>query len=196
MKGSGLDDFRRVWSEFRRLWVGLASASVPFLAAFSGVTPPWPKHIALLTAVFQLMAIMYVYQTQLRASRREVSRNMRWSAIIFCVAFFLYLFVFSQFAIYIPGRDEYLIVGFECTKKATEAYPGACSSLGLNELARARYDEFELWTRFSISATRVALTAMWCLFFVGLSVFVGEFIVFQKRQSINTHKNSDAPDAT
>jgi hypothetical protein len=183
MKATGLDNFHTIWVEYRRLWIGLASASIPFFAAFSGVAPPWPRQIALLTAVFQLMVVMYVYQTQSRSPRDTVTRNMRWSALLFSTAFFIYLFIFSTFAIYIPGRHEYLVVGFECTEKASETYGSSCPFLGLRELAEAQYDEFVLWTRFSISTTRTVLTAMWCLFFVGLSAFIGQFIVFQKRQS-------------
>src|SRR5258708_4108786 len=135
MSRSGLDDFHETWSEYRRLWIGVASASIPFVAAFSGVTPPWPKHIAPLTAVVQLMVIIYVYQTQARASRDAVTRRMRRNAVLFAVSFFLYLFIFSQFAIYIPGRNEYLVTGFQCSTKAAETYSALCPFLGLNELA-------------------------------------------------------------
>jgi hypothetical protein len=185
MTQSGLDDFRGVWKEYRRLWVGLAGASVPFVAAFSGVTPPWPPKIALLTAVIQLMVIVYVYQAHSRfSSQKSVTRGMRVSAILFVLSFFFYIFLFSQFAIFIPSREEYLIVGYQCSQRALDVYRDSCPSLGLTELSAAQYDEFVLWTRFSISSVRIALVALWFLFFVGLSAFIGEFIVYQRRQRV------------
>lgn len=184
MSQTGLQDFNSTWKEYRRLWLGLASASIPFVAAFSGVAPPWPKYIAPLTAVFQLLVVMYVYQTQINFSKEAVTKKMRGAAFIFALPFFVYVFVFSQFAVFIPGRGEYLVTGFQCTNKALQLYADICPYLGLNELGDARYNEYELWTRSSISTTRTGLLALWCLFFVGLSAFIGSFIVFQRRRQV------------
>jgi hypothetical protein len=187
---TGLDDFKSVLKEFRSLSIWAGASSIPFVAAFAGVTPPFPKNIEYITAVCQLLVMMYMYQVFTRASAATTRRIMSLLLAASTVMFFAYLFLFSQFTIRIPGmRDvtgmsDVIIIGYQCSPRALEAYGEACPFLGIQELKGAQYNEFELWTKFSLSTMRTVLTSLWCLFFAALAAFVGQFLVFQRRRTL------------
>jgi len=183
---TGLDEFKSVLKEFRSvsIWAGISSVAVPFLAAFAGVIPPWPTGIEYITAVFQLLGIMFVYQMYGESAGAQVNRNIRILSIFAFVSFVVYLLAFSQFSIYIPSRNAYVMIGYACTTKAATVYGDACPFLNLDALKNSLYDEFDLWTKSSISIVRTALTALWFAFFISLSAFVGQFLIFQKTRRV------------
>jgi hypothetical protein len=189
---TGLDDFKSVLAEFRSIsvWAGVSSVSIPFVAAFAGVIPPWPPHIEYITAVFQLLAIIFMYQLFSDSPRTIASKNIKRLSLFVFVIFFVYLFLFSLFTIHITEEGVYLIIGYQCTEKAVQVYRDACPFLGLQELQNALYDEFALWTKLSVSIVRMVITLLWCLFFIGLSALIGQFLIFQRARNVKTQFRS------
>lgn len=184
---SGLDEFKAVLSEYRSvaIWAGLSTASIPFIAAFGGVTPPWPDGIAYMTAVVQLIGIILVFQLYGQASKRSISRNLVALTTIVIAFLTIYIFLFSQFTIFDPARNGRVIIGYECTYKALQIYlDRPCESLGYAELRNAAFKETELWTKLSISVVRTLLVTIWFLFFLSLASLVGQFLAFQRRRSV------------
>ncbi len=57
-------------------WAAGGSVALPFIASFIAIIPPWPAGLNVMTAVFQLLALILVFQAYKRSSRAEVTRNI------------------------------------------------------------------------------------------------------------------------
>lgn len=160
------------------MWSGLTSATLPFIAAFIDVIPPWPRGVQYITAIFQLVAIVVAYKFSVGIDRARVERNMLYFLAIICVLFVCYLFGFSLFSIHVPKGGFYIVGGYQCTERAFVVYKTDCPFLNLDALKAVSYDETELWTKLSLSITRTALAIIWFLFFGVMSVLLGQFITY------------------
>jgi hypothetical protein len=59
---TGFDDFRALLRDVRELWGwAAAAATVPFLANFLSLSPPWPAAIPYLTALVELVCLILVF---------------------------------------------------------------------------------------------------------------------------------------
>ena len=72
----GLKGFKELLEEFKGLsvWAVGGSIAVPFAAALASLSPPWPPAIVLVTAVAELVALIYVYQFLKSAKRKNINR--------------------------------------------------------------------------------------------------------------------------
>jgi hypothetical protein len=86
-----------------------------------------------------------------------------------------------MFTIYVPMAKRSIVVGFECLPSAAAVFKDKCPGLDLEDLASVAFDEFQLWTKLSISVIRIALICVWFLFFICLSALIGKFLVYQMR---------------
>jgi len=178
---TGLDDFKAVLKEYSNLaiWVAGGSVALPFIASFLSIIPPWPKGLDVITAIFQLLTLILVFQTLSGSSRRKVSRNVIILFVACFVTILAYIVVFISFTIYVPAAKRYIVVGYSCTSDAARVYTDTCPDLGYSALAGVAFDEFRLWTKGSITLVRTGLIGIWFVFFVSLSALVGSFLVFQ-----------------
>ncbi|MBY5658299.1 hypothetical protein [Rhizobium leguminosarum] len=179
----GLEEFRRVLKEYSSLalWAAGGSVIIPFVASFLSIIPPWPPRLDVITAVFQLLFLVFSYQNFKGSNKKRATRyiNLCIFGCIFSIV--TYILLFSNFTIFIPEKDNYIVVGYRCTTEALEIkdYAGKCPFLERDELKAASYVEHKLWTRGSISVVRTALIAIWFVFFSFLATALGVFIVFQ-----------------
>ncbi len=182
---TGLEEFKRVLSEYRNLslWAAGTSVIFPFIASFLSVIPPWPAGLNVITSVMQLGALIVAYQT-FRNSARYVNRNVKlWAAIGFAVVL-AYMIMFTLFTVYVPPASRSIVVGFECSADAQRLYGQKCPFLGLEELSAAAFDEFLLWTKLSIAVTRTLLIALWFAIFICLAFLIGQFLVYQMKRKV------------
>ena len=191
---TGLDDFKRLLEEFKGLSVWAAGGSVvlPFIASFISVIPPWPAGLNVMTSIFQLVALIVVYQIYSGSKRATISRNIAALAAMLFVIILIYLVLFSMLTIYVPEAKRSIIIGYECTSNARIVFGDKCPGLGLEDLASHAYDEFELWTRSSIAVSRTALIALWFAFFFFLAALIGKFLVYQMKRKVRAPKPSSA----
>ncbi|TAX63339.1 hypothetical protein ELI00_37485 [Rhizobium ruizarguesonis] len=184
---SGLDDFKQILKEYRglALWAAGGSVAIPFVASFLSVIPPWPKGLDIITSVFQLLALIFAYQNFHGRSRRVATKAINRSIFGVALSIIFYLFMFSNFTIYVPETKQYIVIGFQCTDEAMyiPEYAQKCPYLEREDLKGANYVEHKLWTRSSISITRTILLSLWFLFFSFLATAIGVFLVFQIRES-------------
>jgi len=152
------------------VWAALSTISLPFLAASAGVITSWPPYIEYITAACQLLGLLYVSQFYNSSSMAAVRKSMKLSAIVMLVSFICYLFIVSQFAIRVPGYN-FVIIGYQCTRKAAETYD-ECPFLGSYQLASANYNEYDLWTASSLTIMRIAVTLLWLVLCMSLTIFV------------------------
>jgi hypothetical protein len=191
---TGLDDFKRLLEEFKGLsaWAAGGSVVFPFIASFISVIPPWPAGLNVMTSIFQLVALIVVYQIYSGSKRATISRNIAALAAALFVIILTYLVLFSMLTIYVPEAKRSIVIGYECTSNARTVFGEKCPWLGLEDLASHAYDEFELWTRFSIVVGRTVLIALWFAFFFCLAALIGKFLVYQMKRKVRAAKPSSA----
>jgi hypothetical protein len=183
---TGLEEFKRVISEYKNLSVWAAGASVvfPFIASFLSVIPPWPAGLNVITAVIQLGALIVIYQMYQRGAYRARRVVVVWSiiALLFVLA---YMVLFTVLTIYVPSAKRSIVIGFQCLREAQQVYGDSCPWLGLRELSSVAFDEFVLWTKSSIAVARVTLIAVWFGIFISLAFMIGEFLVYQMKRTVS-----------
>jgi hypothetical protein len=187
---TGLDDFKQLLKEFRglSLWAAGGSVVLPFIASFIAVIPPWPNGLNVMTSVFQLVALIFVYQAYSGSKRATITRNIGILAAALFVIILVYMIVFSMLTIYVPEAKRSIVIGYECIPNAKVVFGSKCPFLDLEDLAGVAYDEFLLWTRMSIALTRSLLIALWFLFFICLASLIGQFLVFQMKRNVKAAK--------
>lgn len=183
---TGLSEFKQLLEEFQKLsiWAAGGSVALPFIASFMSVIPPWPAGLNLMTAVFQLMVLMLVYQRYKGRSKAVFTRGITVLFVFSFLIFVVYIAAFSMFTIYVPLSDKSIVIGYECTQNAKMIYEAACPFLSLDTLAAAAYDEFLLWSKASIAIIRATLITLWFLFFICLAGLIGKFLVYQMKRRV------------
>jgi hypothetical protein len=175
--------FERHLQGFRDLaqWPVVASGAAPFVAAFSGVSPPWPDGVAAVTGVIELVVILLAFQGL--QDRRRASAVVLWvSAAVFLAGLLAYLWLFSEFTYVVPGEGRRYAKGLACTPEASAVFKARCPDLGEAELSTASWDAWRLWTRSSISQVRLLLLASWLVLFIALASLVSAFLTTQSRK--------------
>jgi hypothetical protein len=76
----GLKDFRAYFTSFLSVvGAGVASTALVLVTALVGLAPPWPVAIVQITAVAQLLVLVFVYQNLKSSARKTVNARMRIS---------------------------------------------------------------------------------------------------------------------
>jgi hypothetical protein len=157
-------------------WIIAATAALPLLAAVIGLSPPWPRGVAAMTAVVAVVATGVVFYMLKEASYRATKRVMRFAALALAVTACAYLVVVSLFTFQTPTTKEYWAKGFVCTAEALAVYKEKCPNLGIDELREAEYEAERLWTSPSVTTIRVALVLLWLGAFVAVAAMMGSFL--------------------
>jgi hypothetical protein len=158
------------------LAIGASFAALPFFASLAALEPPWPPSIGYVSAALVLVASLIVWEWTRKA---RVVHRRRWivvAAALTLVGLLSYLILYSLFVEPIPGRDLRVVRGYECTRQALLLYPDDCPHLGREVLQDAEWEAPVLWTRSSLTMTRVALAAAWLVFMMGLITAIGAIV--------------------
>lgn len=178
----GIDEFYKVLKDYRKLLVWAAGISaLPFAAAFSSLAPPWPPHIAPITAVAQLAVLIVAFQLLQVSEKRVVDRVVVASFVALFALSLSYLAILLAFTFELPGETGRVTRGFYCTHIAQTQFPDKCPLLGRDEMNEANNIPTRLWTSGSITAVHISLIASWTASFMALASLVGCFAVFQQR---------------
>lgn len=177
----GLVGFKELLREFRGLsvWAVGGSVAVPFAAALASLSPPWPPAIVLITAIAELVALIYIYQFLKKARRKSIDRILAVSGLLLVICGGVYLAAVSLYTYQVPNSGERYVKGYQCTTDAAAVFKDKCPNLGLDELKTAEYDADRLWTARSITIARLGIVALWLASFIALSILVGSFLVYQ-----------------
>jgi hypothetical protein len=176
----GMQGFWRLLKDVRHLLVwAVGSATIPIVAGFASLYPPWPPAIVQVTALLQVVTLILVYQYLRLSSVKVINRTLFAGAVILCLVSTLYLVALSQFTFTEPISKLRFVKGFVCTKDALALYANLCPWLGDDQLREAEWESARMWTPWSITAVRVALVLLWSTSFVALSSVLGSFIVHQ-----------------
>jgi hypothetical protein len=180
---TGYDDFLDVLKKFRGLSaIALGtSVTVPFVAYLSGIVPPWPPGVVLVTALLELVVLVVVFQFLRNSPRRVTNRVIAVSAPLLVVFSALYLLLFSFFTYPIPTSSTRSVKGFVCQNGLLKSYADSCPFLTTDYLKDVAYTAEALWQGWSIDLMRFFLVTSWLSAFLLLSVVIGSFVVFQTR---------------
>jgi hypothetical protein len=177
------DDFLDVLKKFRSLSVTTlaAGATVPFIAYFADIAPPWPPGATLITGLVELITLILVFQFFHLAPRRTINKVLTFSAPALLVAGALYLLVFS-FATYdVPGSEYRGIRGFICKVDIPKKTSEECPLVGRERLKDAEYRADLIWKEWTIHVATVILALIWLTCFLLLSTVIGTFLVYQTK---------------
>jgi hypothetical protein len=180
---NGIEEFKRLLTEFRGLsvWAVGGGVAVPFVAAMTDLSPPWPPAIVPVTAVIELLSLVLVFQFLRTSKRRLINWILSVSVALFVTTGLIYLLGLSLYTYEVPTTKERFVKGYECTSEAKAIFGEHCPDLGLDELRTAEYEADRLWTRKSIAFTRSIIVFVWLLVFAELSFALGSFLVYQMR---------------
>ncbi len=160
----------------RVLLFAAGAATLPLIAAFAGLQPPWPPAVEYVSAVFILIAALVMWEWA-RGARRAVRRRFILAGLALTViGIGAYLPLYSQFVEPIPGSKIRVVRGTQCTPRAQLVYPADCPELPRDALRDAEWEANVLWTRSSIMQVQLILVAAWLAFIAGLIAFVGAVI--------------------
>jgi hypothetical protein len=181
MKRTGLTDFHEAYADYAKLAaLAVPSAAIPFLAQLASVAPPYPRAVAALTAIAQLVAIMMIYQKYKFAGSRTIFKLMKASAIALVFTALIYFSLDAFFSYETPVSGTRWVKGFVCNAEAISVFGQKCPWLDRPELVTAQWDAERLWEFWSIAVMRVVLLAFWIAAFFALSTLVAGFVVYQR----------------
>src|ERR1051326_2977789 len=115
-----LRSFHAFLKDVRSLWALVFSGPVilPFIAAFAGIEPPWPKQIAPITAVVVLLVLVLTYQRTLHNTSPNVNGRLLIFAVIVFVCLTVHLGLANLFIFTIPTNGERIVLGCGFTRNA------------------------------------------------------------------------------
>lgn len=187
-----MEEFYDVLRNYRKLgvWAVGGAAGIPFVSGLIGMEPPSPSGIVVITAIFQFIVIMFIFQSRQNSSKRSVTKHMLISLLAFVVLILVYVFYYQLFVIPVP-RDQRIVAGFTCTIEATKIYSEICPFLRIDQLEDVAFRETKLWTPISLALSNFLLIFIWSAAFLNLSWSVASFLVYQ-----STGKQKKSPAST
>jgi hypothetical protein len=182
---SAFQDFLDTLKKYRSflVWIIGVSIALPMAAAQVDLTPPWPKGVVLLTAIWQAIAIVASFQFAHRLTRKSANKALAWSISLTMACSLTYGVALSQLTFEGGGARERLVKGLSCSDEALmlEKYRHKCPLLN-DQLINSAETTEQLWTPTSITASRITLLSLWLLFYLPLAASIALFIVFQSQQ--------------
>lgn len=183
---SGLTDFRGYFSSFLGLVAGgVAATAMVLVSSLLGIAPPWPVAIVPVTAIAQLLALIFVYQKLDKAPRRTIDRRMAINLTAMIAAFAFYLFAHSVLVFAMPNGDMG-VRGAVCSANALALYTTSCPFLETVQISNAEFEADRLWTPVGLAVSRVVLLAAWLGSFACLVNVIAAFVVYQRRRQTGT----------
>ena len=179
---SGLTDFRNFFASFVGLIAaGVATTALVLVTALVGIAPPWPTAIVQITAIAQLLALIFVYQKLARAGRARIEKRMQTNAILLVVLAVVYLGLHSLLVFSMPNGDLGAR-GLICSADAAKLFPNSCPFLERIQISTVEFESDRLWTPAGLAISRLGLLIAWVGAFACLVNVVAAFVVFQRRQ--------------
>jgi hypothetical protein len=182
----GFNQFRQFLKEYGSLLaIGAPVAATPLAVGFAAMSPPWPSNISFVTSVIQLLVLILVFHFFGHSRRRIINRIILGNFITLLLISLGYVYLLRNFSydavVDAKGTIERRVKGFVCKDIPQKSYPDSCPFLGPVELNQVGNRPEELWTQGSRDAVHLALVSTWLLSFISLTMFIGSFLVYQRR---------------
>jgi hypothetical protein len=155
------------------LWAFVGGTALPFTGAFIGLSPPWPRGAAVITAIVTVTAIILFFSLLKQVSFRSLIRSTILSAVVLAILASSYLVAISLFTYQTPTTMEHWAKGYVCSAESLVVYKDKCPNLGIDELREAEFEAERLWTAQSVTVVRLILLLLWLAAFVAISAIMG-----------------------
>lgn len=194
MPKSGLQEFREVIVDVRNLgsWVLKTAVAAPLADFVLHVGAPWPSAVPIITSLVELISLICIFHFWFRKTQKQLARRMLISVIILIVSCSSYIYLFGFYTFVNPATSKRYATGFVVRPDIQALIPNEFSSPE-EALRGSEYREEDVWTVGSITAARLALLAAWVLVFASLSVFLGTFVIGQRRKRVRGSASDEAP---
>lgn len=186
-----MDDYLKTL--IKVLGIGAAFASIPLIAAFAELQPPWPPAIGHVSAALILLSSLLAWEWTRRSRLKHRRTWIVLAVAATLIGLFGYLILYSYFVEPMPGDQGRVVRGYDCTPPARLVYGELCPDLPRDALADAEWEALVLWTRSSVTTARIGLAAAWLLFTAGLIAAVGAIVAGRKFGSGGARKKAGAP---
>lgn len=155
------------------LALAAALATIPLIAAFAKLQPPWPPAIEYVSAVFIIACALIMWEW-VRRARRSLRRGFIIAGLVLILGGIgAYLPLYSSYVTDDEDSPTRVVRGSVCTAEAREVYGAACPDLPNAALREAGWNAELLWTRGSIQSSRLWLVGAWLAFITGLIAMIG-----------------------
>ncbi|MGH6616259.1 hypothetical protein [Sphingomonas sp.] len=188
---SMLDQFEQVTSRFGRV-AGYAiggTAIIPLIGAFSGIAPPWPDGLSVISSVIILITLMLVFHLFTTTRRWVFSTVFLVSAALLVTCLGAYTYMRIEFVLFHPTAKESIILGCEWRTEALEVAKvhripttDQCPGQFRDMLLDAR-DQYDIWTERSIRQVALLMACLWVGIFMSLSLTIGCFVIWYAKQA-------------
>jgi hypothetical protein len=194
MAKSGLEEFREVITDVKNLssWGVKSAVAAPLADFVLRVGAPWPTGVPIITSIVELISLICVFQLWSRKTQKQLTRRMAISLTVLIISFFSYLYLFGSYTFINPATSRRYAKGFVIRPDIQSLIPKEFSSPA-EALSGSEYKEEEVWTASSITAARLTLLAAWLFVFGSLSVFLGTFVIAQRRRTVRGRAPDEAP---
>lgn len=194
MAKSGLEEFREVITDVRSLtsWAVGGAVAAPLFDFVLHLGAPWPTGVPIITSLVELLSLICIFHFWFRKSQKKLTKRLVIALIILLVSFFSYLYLFDSYTFTNPATSKRYSKGFIVRPEIQALIPAPFESPE-KALSGLEYKEEEVWTTGSITATRLLLLATWLLMFSSLSVFIGTFVMAQRRKVVRGSARDGAP---
>ena len=155
------------------LGLAAALATVPLIAAFARLQPPWPPAVEYISAVFIIACALIMWEW-VRGAKRGVRRAFITAGLVLILGgIATYLALYSSYVTDDADSTIRVVRGSVCTSDAQALYGRACPDLPEEALREAGWNAELLWTRASIRSSQLWLVGAWLAFITGLIAMIG-----------------------
>jgi hypothetical protein len=184
MARTGLQEFRKVWTDVRDLSALAVKGTIaaPAINLWVKLGPPPTPAVSALTSVAAFLSVIYTFHFWFSLARKKLDTRMRICLITFCIALASSAMLLEVFTLGPPHRDR-IVTGYSLRPDVKPVIKNTFTAR--DALQGAEYDPYEVWTRASIAVVHVALVTCWIITFVALSVFLSSFVIVQRRFALS-----------
>lgn len=187
MVKNGLEEFREIITDIRSLtsWAVNTAVAAPLVDFVLRIGAPWPSGVPIITSLLELITFIGIFHFWSRKSQKFFSRLMIIAFFVLCASFFGYLFLLDSYTFINPATTKRYAKGFVIKPEIQELIPSYFKSSD-QALAGFEYKEEEIWESPSITTIRLVLLVNWLVLFMSLSIFIGTFVMAQRRRRVKT----------
>lgn len=181
---TGLEDFGELIRGYKGVLAAtLGGALLALISEFSGIVPPFPEGVVQITAIFQLLILIVVFQIIDKRSKKFVDRHIIISLIIFVFILLTYLLILNIFT-YSDPDGEIKLKGLICTDRAQLYFEGACLFISDAQVTASGGIEGDIWTDLGRDLAGMIVLVLWLVMFSSVSYAVAVFANFQRKRSV------------
>jgi hypothetical protein len=180
MRSAGLNEFKQIMADFRRITPltvkGVIAA--PLIDLWTKAGPPPTNILPVVTFLVELLALIWVCHFWYNLSAKRLKRRMGMALLVFVVCMIGSIALIQKFTVQRGRGAERIVVGYSVR---TDIEPLLRPDYSVWDAFRETEKAESVWTKESIDLMSVIIQTVWALTFAALTVFIGTFVMAQRR---------------